>query len=173
MFKIKFSITEKDKIKQVLGIEESQAYEIVLCKCKEDMEEDKINLVFDMDRLDEVATKIQFFTEVKKIYLDGKSEAGEIRLALEDILYIESFGNDIYAYTMNEIALLPLKLYQLTEQLEPFGLIRIGKSCIVNVAHIYAVKPHLNGKLTITMTNKKEIEVNRTYVTSFKNYIKK
>lgn len=173
MFKIKFSITEKDKIKQVLGIEEEPPYEIVLCKCKEDMEEDKINLVFDMEHLDEVATKIQFFTQVKKVYLDGKSKEGDIRIAIEDILYIESYGNDIYAYTMKESALLPLKLYQLTEQLEPFGLIRIGKSCIVNVAQIYAVKPHLNGKLTITMTNKKVIEVNRTYVSAFKNYIKK
>lgn len=173
MFKIKFSVSEKDKIKQVLGIEESLNYEIVLCKCKEDMEDNKINLVFDMDHLDDIATKIQFFTEVKKIYLDGKSEAGDVRLPLEDIVYIESFGNDIYAYTNEETILLPLKLYQLTEQLEPFGLIRIGKSCIVNVAHIYAVKPHLNGKLTITMINRKEIEVNRTYVSKFKQYIKK
>lgn len=173
MFKIKFSTTEKDKIKQVLGIEESQPYEIVLCQCKEDMEDDKINLVFDMDHLNEIATKIQFFTQVKKIYLDGKSKEGDVRISLEDILYIESYGNDIYANMMNESVLLPLKLYQLTEQLEPFGFIRIGKSCIVNVAQIYAVKPHLNGKLTITMTNRKSIEVNRTYVSTFKNYIKK
>ena len=173
MFKIKFSFADKEIIKQVLGIDESPSYEIVLCRCKEDMESDKINLVFDMEHLNDIASKIQFFTEVKKIYLEGKSEDGEVKVPLEDIVYIESFGNDIYAYTNDTTVLLPLKLYQLSEQLEPFGMIRVGKSCIVNVAQIYAVKPHLNGKLTITLNNRKVIEVNRTYVATFKSYLRK
>ena len=173
MFKIKFSPIDKEKIKQVLGIEEKEPYEIILCSSNEEVEADKINLVFQMNQLPEIATKIQFFTKVKKIYLDGKSKDGDVKIALEDITYIESFGNDIYAYVGSKSILLPTKLYQLSEELEPFGFVRVGKSIIVNVAQIYAVKPILNGKLLLTLNNDKILEVNRTYVHSFKAFLKK
>lgn len=173
MFKIKFSPVDKEKIKQVLGIEEKEPYEIILCSSNEEIEPDKINLVFKLEQLPEIATKIQFFTAVNKIYLNGKSDDGEVKIALEEISYIESFGNDIYAYVNNKSISLPNKLYQLAEELEPFGFIRVGKSIIVNVSQIYAVKPILNGKLLLTLNDNKVIEVNRTYVQAFKQFLKK
>lgn len=173
MFKIKFSPVDKEKIKQVLGIEEKEPYEIILCSSNEEVEPDKINLVFQLNQLPEIATKIQFFTAVKKVYLDGKSEDGDVKIALEDISYIESFGNDIFAYVNSKTISLPNKLYQLAEELEPFGFVRVGKSIIVNVAQVYAIKPILNGKLLLTLNDGKVIEVNRTYVHSFKEFLKK
>ena len=173
MFKIKFSPVDKEKIKQVLGIEEKEPYEIVLCPSNEEMEIDKINLVFKLEQLPDIASKIQFFTAVNKIYLNGKSENGEVKVAIEDISYIESFGNDIFAYVNGKTIALPTKLYQLAEELEPFGFVRVGKSIIVNIAQIYAVKPILNGKLLLTLNDDKVIEVNRTYVHSFKAFLKK
>ena len=173
MFKIKFSTQDAEKIKQVLGIQDEEPYEIVLCSSTEDMEPDKINLVFTMDQLPEMVNKIQFFSAVKKIYLNGRTRSGEVRVAIEDITYIESFGNDIYAYVGKETIELEHKLYQLVEELEPFGFIRVGKSIVVNVAQIYAVKPILNGKLLLTLNDEKVIEVNRTYVKDFKTYLKK
>ena len=173
MFKIKFSPVDKEKIKQVLGIEEKEPYEIVLCPSNEEMEPDKINLVFKLEQLPDIASKIQFFTAVNKIYLTGKSENGEVKVALEDISYIESFGNDIFAYVNNKTIALPTKLYQLAEELEPFGFVRVGKSIIVNIAQIYAVKPILNGKLLLTLNDEKVLEVNRTYVHAFKAFLKK
>lgn len=173
MFKIKFSSIEKEKIKQVLGIEEADPYEIVLCSTNEDCEPDKINLVFQLDQLSQIQSKISFFTNVKKIYLDGKSEKGNVKVALDEISYIESFGNDIYCYVKGEEIRLNAKLYELSEQLEPFGFVRVGKSIILNVTMIYAVKPILNGKLLVTLHDGKVIEVNRTYVQAFKAYLDK
>ncbi|NCC55668.1 MAG: LytTR family transcriptional regulator, partial [Erysipelotrichia bacterium] len=47
-----------------------------------------------------------------------------------------------------------------------------SKSLIVNITKISAVKSAFNGKLTITLSDKKELEVNRSYVKAFKNYLK-
>lgn len=172
MFKIKFDVKEKQKIKQALGIQEGEPYTIVLCEKPEDAEDGMINLVFKMENLSQIESQIQFFQKVERITLQGKTDDGEVKVSLDDIMYIESFGNDIYAYTKEETILLPNKLYQLVEELAPFGFFRISKSCIVNVGQIYAIKPHINGKLTITMTNKQVVEVNRTYVQAFKTYLK-
>lgn len=173
MFKVKFEETKKALVMQALGIMEGDPYEFVLCQSASDMEEGKINLVFDLDQLPTIQHQIQFLKQVQKTKLTGKTQHGEVKVPIDDILYIESFGNDIYAYTCKETIELPNKLYQLVEQLEPFGFIRIGKSCIVNIACVYAIKPHFNGKLSLTLNNQQVLEVNRTYVPILKQYLKK
>ena len=173
MFKIKFEDRIKEKVMQALGIVEGEPYDIVLCQHSSDMEEGKINLVFDLSQLSLIESQLQFLSKIQKSTLTGKTKQGEVKVQIDDILYIESFGNDIYAYTMKETIELPSKLYQLSQELEPFGFIRVGKSCIVNIAKVYAIKPHFNGKLTLTLDNNQIIEVNRTYVQPFKQYLKK
>lgn len=172
VFKIKFPIMEKEIIKQTLGIEEGITYDIVLCHDFNDQEEDKINLVFKIENLEKVKDKIQFFQNTSPIYMYGKTHRGEVKIMIKDIDYIESFGNEIIAYLENREVRLTLRLYELLEQLDPFGFYRISKSLIVNITKISAVKSAFNGKLTITLSDKKELEVNRSYVKAFKNYLK-
>lgn len=173
MFKIKFEERKKVKVMQALQVQEGDPYEIVLCEYPSDMEQGKINLVFELDQLPQIESSLQFMTQVQATKLVGKTKQGEVKLKIDDILYIESFGNDIFAYTNTATIELPNKLYQLVEELEPFGFIRVGKSCIVNIAKVYAIKPHFNGKLTLTLDNQQVLEVNRTYVKLFKAYLKK
>lgn len=173
MFKVKFEEKNKLLVMQTLGIVEGDPYDIVLCESSDLMEEGKINLVFDLIHLHQIADQIQFLANVQKLTLTGKTVHGEVKVSIDEILYIESFGNDIYAYTSKATLELPMKLYQLSEELEPFGFIRIGKSCIVNIANVYAIKPHFNGKLSLTLTNQHVLEVNRTYVPVLKQYLKK
>lgn len=173
MFKIKFEDRKKMKVMQALQVQEGDPYEIVLCEYPSDMEQGKINLVFDLEQLPQIESSLQFMTHVQTMKLVGKTKQGEVKVKIDDILYIESFGNDIYAYTNSATIELPNKLYQLVEELEPFGFIRVGKSCIVNIAKVYAIKPHFNGKLTLTLDNEQVLEVNRTYVKLFKAYLKK
>ena len=48
------------------------------------------------------------------------------------------------------------------------NFVRVSKSFLVNIAHIEYIRPMLNSKLKLIMTNKDVVEVNRTYVKSFK-----
>ncbi len=171
MFKIKFPPKEKEIIKQTLGITEEEPYQIVLCDSPEDCEEDKINITFPIDHLDLVKEKIQFFAVANPVYLIGETYRGQVRVQTKDINYIESYGNDVTAYTNLSKVELPQKLYELSEQLEPFGFFRINKSQIVNVAKIVAVQSAFNGKLTITLENDTSLEVNRSYKAAFRQYL--
>ncbi|MBR2685501.1 MAG: LytTR family transcriptional regulator DNA-binding domain-containing protein [Erysipelotrichaceae bacterium] len=171
MFKIKFPAREKEIIMQTLGITEEEPYQIVLCDSPEDVEADKINITFSMEHLDLVKEKIQFFAMASPVYLVGETYRGQVRVQTKDINYIESYGNDVTAYTNLSKVELPNKLYELVEQLEPFGFFRINKSQIVNVAKIVAVRSAFNGKLTVTLENDTSLEVNRSYKAAFKKYL--
>ncbi|MEA5026547.1 MAG: LytTR family DNA-binding domain-containing protein [Erysipelotrichaceae bacterium] len=172
MFKIKFPLREREIIKQTLGISESLVYEIVLCSNIADWEADKINIVFDLDKIDDIKDKIQFFTKVNSMQLYGRTPRGEVKTEVSDIYYIESFGNEVIAYTQQREISLMSRLYAIIDQLEPFGFVRIGKSIIVNITKIDAVDSSFNGKLSLTLTNGKVLEVNRSYTKAFKEYLK-
>ena len=172
MFKIKFPPKEKEIILQSLGIKEEEPYQIVLCDSSDECEEDKINIVFSIEHLDMVKEKISFFASPPPMYLIGETYRGQVRVQIKDINYIEAFGNDVTAYTDRSKVELPNKLYELSEQLEPFGFFRINKSQIVNVTKINAIQSAFNGKLSITLENDTTLEVNRSYKAAFREYLK-
>lgn len=171
MYKIKFPSTQKIAIMQVLGITESENYEVVLCESSAMMEEGKINIVFQIDKLDEVKSKLAFFTETKQMYLAGKSSRGDVRIPVSQIRFIESMGNDVYTFVNKQKIMLPSKLYQFEEELEPFGFVRISKSVLVNVTCIEAVATGFNGKLKLGLSDNYECEVNRSYTKQFKKFL--
>lgn len=171
MFKIKFDPAGKEKIKQTLKIEESPDYEIVLCRFTADSEEGKVNLVFDLNQLDLLHDWLERYKKTTGGILSGKTARGEVRVRFDQVFTIESYGNDVFAYTDKAEISLSAKLYQLEEELLQAGFFRISKSVIVNVARVEAIASGFNGKLTLIMDNKKKIEVNRSYTKSFKEYL--
>ncbi|MDP2814128.1 MAG: LytTR family DNA-binding domain-containing protein [Erysipelotrichaceae bacterium] len=171
MFKIKFDPAGKEKIKQTLKIEESPDYEIVLCRYNADSEEGKVNLVFDLNQLDLLVDWLERYKKATGGILSGKTARGEVRVRFDQVFTIESYGNDVFAYTDKAEISLSAKLYQLEEELLQAGFFRISKSVIVNVARVEAIASGFNGKLTLIMDNKKKIEVNRSYTKSFKEYL--
>jgi DNA-binding LytR/AlgR family response regulator len=171
VFKIKFDPAGKEKIKQTLKIEESPDYKIVICRNSADSEVGKINLVFDLGQLDLLHDWLERYKKETGGILSGKTTRGEVRVRFDQVFTIESYGNDVFAYTDKAEISLSAKLYQLEEDLFPAGFFRISKSVIVNVARIEAIASGFNGKLTLIMDNKKKIEVNRSYTKSFKEYL--
>lgn len=171
MFKIKFDPAGKEKIKQTLKIEESPDYKIVICRNSLESEEGKVNLVFDLNQLDLLHDWLERYKKETGGVLSGKTARGEVRVRYDQVFTIESYGNDVFAYTDKAEISLSAKLYQLEEDLLQAGFFRISKSVIVNVARIEAIASGFNGKLTLIMDNKKKIEVNRSYTKSFKEYL--
>jgi DNA-binding LytR/AlgR family response regulator len=171
VFKIKFDPAGKEKIKQTLKIEESPDYEIVLSRSIADSEDGKVNLVFDLNQLDLLHDWLERYKKTTGGILSGKTARGEVKVRFDQVFTIESYGNDVFAYTDKAEISLSAKLYQLEEELLQAGFFRISKSVIVNVARIEAIASGFNGKLTLIMDNKKKIEVNRSYTKSFKEYL--
>ena len=112
-------------------------------------------------------------TEDKK---SGKIEAiGEhgshVQLALAELLYFEADHEQVFAYTLEEIYKVNMRLYQVEELSRPAGIIRVSKSHLVNLQKILSVRPALNSRLYAKMLNGEEVLVSRKYAPHFKEAI--
>ena len=90
-----------------------------------------------------------------------------------NLLDFESYGNDVFCVTKNDQYKIQMKLYKVQEDFLNNGFIRINKSYIINVSKIISVSPQINSQLKLTMVNKQEVYVNRTYLKAFKKFVLK
>lgn len=104
-------------------------------------------------------------------FLIGKKDDLIYRLKTKDILYIESFGHDVYAVCGNDSYKINERLFRLESMLENNEFIRISNSVIVSVSHIKSIKPSISQKFILTMTNGKNVDVTRTYYYKFKEFL--
>ncbi len=102
----------------------------------------------------------------------GKNDRSEfIIIKPTQIIYVESFGHEIYCHTKQGKLSIKEKLYEIDALFEKEGFIRVHKSYVVNKNHIEAIKPTFNTKFILRMSNKDVIEVSRNYYNIFKSRI--
>lgn len=88
---------------------------------------------------------------------------------IEEILIVESFGNEINVHTLNDVFTSDLTLYEI-QKLSPH-LIRVNKSMVVNKTKIERIRPEINMKYSIYVKNR-WLDVNRTYYYQFEEEMK-
>jgi two-component system, LytTR family, response regulator len=93
-------------------------------------------------------------------------------LQVEKIQYFEANGNTVYCHAEGQRYEAQEKLYELESRLRDRSFLRIGKSCIVNVAWIRDILPGFGGRLILRLKgNATELEVSRNYVGDFKAFL--
>lgn len=84
-------------------------------------------------------------------------------VALKEILFFETEGKTVLAHTRDQLLETEYKLYEL-EELLPGSFMRISKSAIVNLDHIYSITRNLTASSLIEFSNtSKKIYVSRNY----------
>lgn len=89
----------------------------------------------------------------------------------KDVIYFESYGNDIICHTFQNKCKVKNKLYELENLFTDIGYMRISNSYIVNIGHVKSIRPTMNSKFILTMSNNDRVEVTRGYYNLFKNFI--
>lgn len=92
-----------------------------------------------------------------------KSKDTEYYLPLNDILFFETENKCIYAHTRDKMLATEYKLYEL-EELLPGFFMRISKSTIVNLNHIYSITRNLTASSVVEfIRSHKQVYVSRNY----------
>lgn len=90
---------------------------------------------------------------------DGK----EYYLPLDTILFFETDNQNIHAHTVNEVYIIKYKLYELEEKL-PKNFLRVSKSTILNLNHIYSIDKNLTSSSIVQFyKTHKRVYVSRYY----------
>lgn len=104
--------------------------------------------------------------------INGNSQGKVFQVHISDIYYVESVERKTFLYTKDEVYMTDKKLYELEEMLKEAGIIRISKSCLVNVDMLYSIRQLMNSQLEATLLNGEKLIVARTYLKSIKNILK-
>ena len=172
MFKVKMQHLEEKEVKEKLHISSSKTYKYVLTDDKDLVEDGKISIVFQEHYIPEINRLIDYLVLGEEIYISGYNEFGEKRVEARNILYFIMIGDDLHAVLFNTSLIIKFKLYELEDLLEKKGFIRTSKHAIVNITKINYIKPAINSKIDLEMLNKDTIEVNRSYLKTFKESLK-
>lgn len=173
MFQVKMRHLNEKEVKEKLHISSSKSHKYVLTDDKDLTEDGKVNIVFQEHHIPEVNRLIDYIVLGEEIYITGFNEHGEKRVEARNILYFMMIGDDLHAVLLKTSLVIKYKLYELEELLEKKGFIRTSKHAIVNLTKINYIKPAINSKIELEMLNKDIIEVNRSYLKSFKEALKK
>lgn len=92
----------------------------------------------------------------------------EYYIPLDEILFFETLDHGISAHTTNNVYETGYRLYEL-EELLPGYFMRVSKSTILNINHIYSISRNLTASSEIQFKNThKQVYVSRNYYKSLK-----
>ena len=135
----------------------------------EGLEEDE--LLIQCSRLD---VKIQKVYDALTELIKGSQqlllhkENVEYYLPLDSILFFETMDNCISAHTVNNVYETSYRLYEL-EELLPGYFMRVSKSTILNLNHIYSISRNLTASSEVQFFDThKQVYVSRNYYKSLK-----
>lgn len=91
------------------------------------------------------------------------------KLNVSDIFYFEAVDEKVFAYTIEDVYEIKLRLYEAEQKFRINYFIRCSKSFLINVMKIESISPALNGRFTAHMKNGENIIISRQYVKELKD----
>ena len=120
-----------------------------------------LTVIIEYPILDTKTKKLIKKIESLDFMVSGNSKGKVFQLHISDIYYVESVERKTFLYTKDEVYMTDKKLYELEEMLEEAGIIRISKSCLMNVDMLYSIRQLRNSQLEATLLNGEKLIVKK------------
>lgn len=104
--------------------------------------------------------------------LVGHVENEQVSISPEDILYIESVDNKVFAYTSEEVVRIDLTLAKLESMLQGIQFFRCSKSMIINIDKVERLKSLPSNRIDVTIEGGEHVVIARTYASEFRKILK-
>lgn len=142
-------------------------------KIRIDIEEDltENEVIIKCSQVDDTIARIQsaitaISTSQEKFIF--YKEDTEYYLSLDKILFFETEGSQIYAHTRKDVYQTKYRLYEL-ENLLPKNFLRVSKSTILNINHIFSITRNLTASSEVQFEGThKQVYVSRNYYKQLK-----
>ena len=133
---------------------------------------DEEEIIIKCKNIDERIINIQKFLENNENKIELIKNDREYYVDLNDIIFFETDGNLVNAHTKDQIFKTKYKLYEL-ENILPNFFLRVSKSSILNLNHIYAINYNITSSSVVEFNNShKTVYVSRLYYKVLKNRMK-
>lgn len=120
------------------------------------------------DKLNDIVLYLNNFDNLNIIgYKDGKLHI----LKKEDIETIYSEGNNVFAFSNNQVYMLKNRIYELEHILGNYGFIRISNSELLNFNKVKTLDLNITGTIQITLESGKYTYCSRRKIKTIKKFL--
>ena len=105
--------------------------------------------------------------------LIAKNDDGSVKISVLDIYYIENVERKLFIYTKDEVFRFEGSMADLENDAYDLGLVRITRTCIMNIEHLKEVRQIRNSHLEAVMDNDERLIVSRKYLPEIKKMFKR
>jgi len=92
----------------------------------------------------------------------------QMRIALSDVYYLENVDRKVFLYTKEDVFRLDASMQEIGKITEDSDLVRISRTCIMNISHLTEIKQLKNSHLEATLDNGEKLIVSRKYLHDIK-----
>lgn len=131
-----------------------------------------LTVIIEYPELDVKTEKLIKKIKSLDLIISGNNNGKTFALNISDIFYIETVERRTFLYTKDEVYMTEKKLYEFEKLLKETAIIRISKSCLMNMDMLYSIKQLKNSQLEATLINGEKLIVSRTYLKRIKNILK-
>ena len=89
-------------------------------------------------------------------------------LNVAEVIYIEAIDRKTFIYTKDGVYESGFRLYELEQQLEECGFLRVSKSCLIRISAVRSLKSDINRRIRVTLDNGEVIIASRQYAEGIK-----
>lgn len=89
-------------------------------------------------------------------------------LNVAEVIYIEAIDRKTFIYTKDGVYESGFRLYELEQQLEECGFLRVSKSCLIRISAVRSLKSDINRRIRVTLDNGEVIIASRQYADGIK-----
>lgn len=115
-----------------------------------------------LSNVEKASSSLKVYKDENEYYLDTK-----------EFIFFETANGIVYAHTVNSAYEVKYKLYELEEMLAN-NFVRISKSSICNVNHIFSIKRNIASSNQVSFNNSnKKVYVSRMYYPILKTKLEK
>ena len=136
------------------------------------IDDQPLTIIIEYPILDAKTKRLIKKIEALDFMVSGNRKGKVFQVHISDIYYMESVERKTFLYTKDEIYMTDRKLYELEEMLRDTGIIRISKSCLMNMDMLYSIRQLMNSQLEATLLNGEKLIVARTYLKNIKDVLK-
>lgn len=126
-------------------------------------------IIIKCQQLDKEVQDLLNYLDETNDRMVATKEGETFLLQPNELYYVESVDNKIFLYTKDNVLETKDSLAFLETRYTNSGLVRIGKSQLVNLHQIKKLKSILNRRIEVTLESGERLIVSRHYVPEFKN----
>ena len=104
--------------------------------------------------------------------LRGKTDEGEVFFSPDEILYLESVDDKVFAYTGDKVVRIEGSLSTFMNGQDDESFFRCSKSMVINVGRVAALKSLSSNRIDATMESGEHIIISRRYASDFRRLLK-